>query len=125
MRKFEVEGRTTQDTQEALELVQDRFLDYLESNSVFADVVYNLDGRVTEERPALELTVQVVLSGESHRTYLLDALVVPSLGIWPFVPVWGEAEHVRKTTIGGYVGAMVGMIAARGLAGLSARLWGW
>ena len=99
LREFNIDGASRADTPVRVEALQDRFLDYLESVATFADVTYNLSGEAQLESPALELRVQVSLTNEVQRTYLLDALNVAFLGGWPLVPAWGDAETAVTVTV--------------------------
>jgi hypothetical protein len=99
LREFTLVGHSEDDTPVDIERLQDRFLDYVENAAAFGDVTYNLSGRLPARAPALELTVKVDLVEDTKRTYVLDAVNVPFLGLWPIVPAWGEAQVNVVTTL--------------------------
>jgi len=76
LREFTVTGGSTADTAVRVEVLQDRFLDYLESAATFKSITYDLEGSATPILPAVEVKVQIDVTQETQRTYLLDALNV-------------------------------------------------
>jgi hypothetical protein len=92
LREFNLVGQGENDTPIDVERLEERFLDYVESTASFREVAYDLEGRLQPEEPALELSVTVALEERTERTWALDALNVPFVGMWPLVPAWGEAR---------------------------------
>jgi hypothetical protein len=74
----------------ALTLLQDRFLDYLESTTAMTDIYMYGEGKA--EGPSLLLDVTMNLDQTTYRTYLLDLIALVPWTFGVFTPTWGYVD---------------------------------
>jgi hypothetical protein len=99
LRRFDVHGQTEVDTAADVELLQDLFLDHVESVAAFAAVEYDLARKRPADGNTVELGVELTLGGRHERTWVLDVVSGALAGLWPLVPAWGEAEVTLTATL--------------------------